>query len=429
MTHVPQRSLDERRDPVLDGVRGLAIVAVLLHHFCLAYTADGVWLDRVAFGIADSLWCGVDLFFVLSGFLITGILVDSKGGPHFLRNFYARRTLRIFPLYYACLFAFYIAFPRIPHPAAQDYIAPSVGDQAWFWTYLTNFKLVERGGLYDVLIPNIFWSLAIEEQFYLVWPFVVLALSRRALTWVAGSLVAIALAVRCGLAASGAPSVASFALPFARMDCLAAGALLALALRSQRGLPSRRTGYAVLAGLGVALLAMSVPFGGLRWGQTHVHTVGFTLVAVAFTALVALALPTTSPDRIADTSGSGDPRSGPLRRALGFGPLRFLGKYSYGLYIVHGPIATFTKLVYDPQQMPLVMGSAIPRVAVHVLLASVFSVVAAIVSWNLLERHFLKLKHYFEGREPSLVPVPRAPGKAPLPEPQVVAGGEPQGVH
>jgi peptidoglycan/LPS O-acetylase OafA/YrhL len=98
--------------PALDGLRGLAILLVMLHHFTF-YGGMGrtVIIDRLFYVIGMAGWCGVDLFFVLSGFLITGILLDAKGGEHFFRNFYMRRSLRIFPLYYGFLVAFFVMLP------------------------------------------------------------------------------------------------------------------------------------------------------------------------------------------------------------------------------------------------------------------------------------------------------------------------------
>jgi peptidoglycan/LPS O-acetylase OafA/YrhL len=158
------------RVPVLDGLRGLAILLVMLHHFFQNYVPEPVWIDRLVFGLMGCGWFGVDLFFVLSGFLITGILYDAKGADRYFLNFYARRTLRIFPLYYAVLVLLFVLLPRVPHPLAADYVSDSAPDQLWFWLYLTNFRIALNGGWYSHLVPSVFWSLAIEEQFYVLYP-------------------------------------------------------------------------------------------------------------------------------------------------------------------------------------------------------------------------------------------------------------------
>ena len=149
--------------PELDGIRGLAILVVLLHN--VGYfdePADSLALKllRVAFGAG---WTGVQLFFVLSGFLITGILLDTKRDAHYFRSFYLRRILRIFTLYYLTLA---VAFVLLPHLVDLDeWPARARHSQSWYWTYLINWT-----GPFLGAVPGFphFRSLAIDEQFYLV---------------------------------------------------------------------------------------------------------------------------------------------------------------------------------------------------------------------------------------------------------------------
>jgi peptidoglycan/LPS O-acetylase OafA/YrhL len=159
--------------PALDGVRGLAALLVMIFHFGRA-EVPGRGAAAVGF-FAQFGWGGVDLFFVLSGFLICGILLDTRDRPGFLRTFYTRRALRIFPLYFAFLAAYiFVIAPRLP--GASDIEVR----QRWLWLYVSNFDVAAHGwysggGSH----ANHLWSLAIEEQFYLLAPFAVLALSRR----------------------------------------------------------------------------------------------------------------------------------------------------------------------------------------------------------------------------------------------------------
>ena len=152
--------------PALDGVRAVAVLLVICFHFWQVFTYGPYSLvGKIA------MWgqTGVDLFFVLSGFLITGILLDTKGSPSFLRNFYARRILRIFPLYYATLLTIYLIGPLFRWSAWVP-----ENQSLWFWTYLQNLPMTFAPG--HVAGPEHFWSLAVEEQFYMVWPFLVLRL-------------------------------------------------------------------------------------------------------------------------------------------------------------------------------------------------------------------------------------------------------------
>src|SRR5262245_10664845 len=158
--------------PALDGIRGIAILLVLLFHFGqyghgLPYPA--VFVDKLFHRICQIGWVGVDLFFVLSGFLITGILYDSKGRNHYFRNFYVRRCLRILPLYYFSLILFLIVLPKL-FPLHTGFRSLRQ-DSFWYWTYLSNVRVAYRGwDSFGVL--DHFWSLAVEEQFYLLWPIV-----------------------------------------------------------------------------------------------------------------------------------------------------------------------------------------------------------------------------------------------------------------
>jgi peptidoglycan/LPS O-acetylase OafA/YrhL len=124
---------------------------------------------------------GVDVFFVLSGFLITGILLDTLARPHYFRNFYARRVLRIFPLYYAVLGFAFLILPRIAPSTAVRYAAVN-REAIWYWLHLSNFAIARRGSFVHGIL-DVSWSLAIEEQFYLLWPALVWCVSLARLRW------------------------------------------------------------------------------------------------------------------------------------------------------------------------------------------------------------------------------------------------------
>src|SRR6266849_4754306 len=160
----------------LDGIRGIAILLVLALHFGLPVCPPGILHDILGMG-----WAGVDLFFVLSGFLITGILLDSKGKPDYFRRFYLRRVFRILPIYYAYLIVFFHVVPVIAHATGRlatfEY---GRGDEVWYWIYLSNWRHAVNQN------PHLrhFWSLSIEEQFYIVWPLVVYLMPARILKYV-----------------------------------------------------------------------------------------------------------------------------------------------------------------------------------------------------------------------------------------------------
>ena len=367
-----------RHLPALDGVRGIAILLVMIFHFSMyghGLMPSALVIDRLYYRLASAGWIGVDLFFVLSGFLITGILHDARQGPHYFRNFYARRTLRIFPLYYGVLLLFLVVLPwLLPEHGAWQGLDR---DAAWYWTYLFNVRVAYQGWP-DVPALGHFWSLAVEEQFYLVWPCIVLGLSSAHLRLFCLACVGAALTLRLGLVGTG-HGVAAFVLMPARMDALAAGGYLAMAVRAPGGIDRMaRVAVPAAAGLGVALAALFAWRRGLAVQDPVVATVGHTLLACWFGTVLALAA----------TPGS-------AARVLGSPVLRFFGRYSYGLYVFHAPLLFLAPGVIPLDLVPTVMGSQLIRQLVFMAIATGASVLLALASWHGFEKHFLKAKALF----------------------------------
>jgi peptidoglycan/LPS O-acetylase OafA/YrhL len=373
-----------RHLPALDGLRGVAILLVVLFHHTLI--GQPTLVDRVYVSVARLGWIGVDLFFVLSGFLITGILYDAKGGPHYYRNFYARRTLRIFPLYYAFVFFTLTVAPWLWPGTELGRVVGRANEehgQLWYWFYLSNLHFAQEQGFPQ---PNlaVTWSLAIEEQFYLVWPIVVAALARRPLMWTCGALAVVALAVRTGFVLSGADATAAYMLPFCRTDALAAGAFVALALRDSGDAASIRgwAPFVAAAAAGVFLVGwyMEEPFDNGTWEKPGMQTAGYTLLALTFGALLALVALDVVPG---------------LSRALRAPILRVFGKYSYALYLFHIPVRRFIRDEYFPvADFPSWMGSPLPGQLVFYVVTTAPAFLLAWLSWHLLERRALALKRF-----------------------------------
>jgi len=391
-------STDERVDvsttgkhvPALDGIRGLAILLVFAIHFLwsgneIPSNNPVLWLGEQVKSIG---WVGVDLFFALSGFLITGILYDTLKDPHFFRNFYARRTLRIFPLYYgfillvtALLFVFHGSWNR--------------WELIKLLTYTRNLSFPAPPPGPTTTLPwiafNHFWSLCIEEQFYLVWPLCVFLLRTRAkisLAALAGILVS--LTIRIVLSKTSIPEFNPYILYSwtpSHLDGLLMGALLAMGMRSkweQRLLAWSRPVLLV----GLALLCV------MDWKCTHllfelywaVSIWGIPLLSVTFAALIAASL----------RKGSW------LGRFFSTGFMRFFGKYSYGLYIYHYTLANLTsgfRLSVRAQFHSRLLSVLLPAA-----LGVALSVVMSVLSYHFFEKRFLVLKRYFEAHshEPKL---------------------------
>jgi peptidoglycan/LPS O-acetylase OafA/YrhL len=365
--------------PILDGIRGLAILLVMIHH--LTIMEARISLDHVFIRIAQAGWVGVDLFFVLSGFLITGILYDSKNSRSYFSNFYARRVLRIFPLYYGVLFFSLIILPHLSHPKLMNF-GRIAGDEVWYWLYLSNYSIAFakafRHGILDVS-----WSLAIEEQFYLLWPAIVFLSGRHRLMKICIGVIVTAMTFRTLLVLTRAHPIAIYVLTPARMDSLAVGAWVALAARGEGGLgrwkPAARV-VTVLSGLAWC--------GTLAWGNfdylasSLVQCLGYTVVALFFGSMLVLTL--------------GSLPSARTVRILSHPVLTLFGQYSYALYLFHLPLrAAIRDTVFGPTRFFTLMDSQLPGQVAFYLLATAAALGLAALSWNLYEKHFLKLKVFF----------------------------------
>ncbi len=391
-----------RHIPALDGLRGIAIALVLLFHFGLGLNgassgsaAPGQYYSRmVSIG-----WCGVDLFFVLSSFLITSILLDAKRAQHYFRNFYMRRVLRIFPLYYGFLVVMLLVAPWIASAESRQSLG---GAAPWLLTYAQNFWIAGR----DAWVPfhlNHLWSLAIEEQFYLVWPLLILVCSGRTITRVCLGIVIGALVLRCGLTLGGVSEKAIYVLPFARADAFAIGALVAIALRSESAFQRLASGAGPVAVVCVLVLEglIAAQGGFFNWSDPWMQTIGFTTIALLFGALLIGAI--TSP------------AGAVLRRVCETRSLRFLGKYSYGVYIFHFPVLALMNHSVPRWYLVSRFGTGLGGQIAFLLAASAVSLLAAIISWHMFETRFLNLKRHFDTRHERPAARPGAEPRYPAP--------------
>jgi peptidoglycan/LPS O-acetylase OafA/YrhL len=364
---------------------------VLFHTAVIAPTTSA---DRAYLFLASCGFSGVDLFFVLSGYLITGILLDQERSTRALGSFYARRALRTLPLYYAVLAASLLVLPRLVPPEKAARLASVSADVPWYVLHLSNVAIA-RAHAFRHPVLDVAWSLAIEEQFYLLWPLVVLACSRRAVLGISAAAFAFSLALRAALVTRGADAYATYVLTPCRMDALAMGAFLAAASRGPGGLgPHRRTAWIALAvALPIALVAIfvdylpdrSIALPGRTW---PLATVGFSAIAIAFGASLTLVItaPTTSPARAAFESPA----------------LAVLGKYSYGIYLVHLPIRAFVRdRLFGPSwstarlRFPGVAGSEVPGQIMFDFVCMGLALGVAWATYHLFEARFLAMKRRF----------------------------------
>ena len=320
--------------PQLDAIRAIAVLLVMISHFVPGSSA-----------IAPLGGVGVRLFFVLSGFLITRILLDARERPltDALRVFYARRFLRIFPLFYFALFVSFV----LDFGAVRDTIW-------WHVTYLSNFLLYSRHQFLGAVTH--FWSLAVEEQFYLVWPLIVLLTPMRALPWLIATMVVIA-PVTMLIAGDPMASV----LPISNLDALGFGALLAV--------PASRR-YVTTAGMwfGVPVFAVTVV---MRW---------FGIAGFGRDVILGFALPLASAWLV---SGAAEGFTGLGRTVFEWRPLMYVGRISYGVYVYHALMPYFLKRLF-PIWTYSIGEQFVILVAATIALAS--------LSYRVLEQPFLALK-------------------------------------
>jgi peptidoglycan/LPS O-acetylase OafA/YrhL len=374
----------------LDGIRALAILLVIPHNIDLLHPpySAAVW---PAVMLTHAGWIGVQLFFVLSGFLITGNLLDTQRAGNYYSAFIARRTLRILPLYFGMLLLALVLVPLVVTPP-QD-LQDTLHNQVWLWTFLSNWTAPSGG---TVTGFSHYWSLAVEEQFYLLWPFVVARCRPITLLKVCGAIVLAALATRLMMMHAHASDNALYMITPARMDALALGAAAAALVR----IPSaysrlQRITWGIAAAALILLLVDLLLTDGYISSNHRAQEYGYTLLALGFALIVLLAALPTSGILRASFSG------------LCFRPLRLVGRYSYGMYIFHLPLHVYigNALLHH------FVTDVSPGIAVAYAFASIvvnFALAAA--SYELYERHFLSLKRFFMPQRPdartAAVPAP-----------------------
>ena len=354
--------------PQLDGLRTIAVTLVFFHH----WTAVGHNLGII----------GVQLFFVLSGFLITGILLRERrevetGGQSIgfsIRQFYARRFLRIFPLYYFCLLLF-IILGRFE--IRKTFL--------WFFFYLSNVLFCLKGGFSGPF--SHFWSLAVEEQFYLFWPLVVLLTPRRRLPPVLLMLILLSPLARAATFLSGHAEFAQTStMVWANLDTLGMGSLLACSLMSpndgtRRALRWLR--WAVPLCVVEVLAARFIP-GGAVWVWLDPLAVALVSVWAVWTASTGF--------------------EGLVGKCLSHPVMAWLGRISYGLYVWHMFAPAFLRNILHLLRFPDRFNDG----AIGFVLLYAWTVAAASLSWFLLEKPLNGLKRYFPYRDLSRVTFSRS---------------------
>ncbi|MDR2236766.1 MAG: acyltransferase [Chryseobacterium sp.] len=336
----------------LDGVRAIAVIMVMFFHFFQDIEASGPVIKLTLFGKT-----GVSLFFVLSGFLITRILLNSKEKNSYFKSFYMRRILRIFPLYYFFLLIYYFIFPLV-----SDWHAASFHEQIWYWTFIQNFAITFNWKSFG---PLYYWSLAVEEHFYLFWPFIIYYCPVKKIKWVVLFLCFISFLTRVILIYN---HIEESLLTFARFDELALGSFLAIMERENKLISnhSKKFLFAFFALL-LPLFYLSFKNGSYSLLDNSLRHLVLGLVYASFVAFIV--------------SVSSDNR---LKQLLKTPFFSFTGKISYGLYVYHP--TCFLIIHYYLKDSNLI---------ISFILSFGLAYVISALSYHFFEKRFLKLKSKF----------------------------------
>lgn len=374
--------MKEDRFKELDGMRGLASIMVISYHI---FKRGGYFTTNPVLHIISDLtlyhWYALDTFFVLSGFLITSILLRTKGRPNYFRNFYVRRSLRVFPLYYVTLIVIISILPLVD----PDFMPDLPRLIPLLLLYQQNWVHVIQGFNLTIYLA-VTWSLAVEEQFYLTWPLVVNALSKKNLMRLCFAIIGLSTLARIlgAIFWTNTHAMVTFFYynTFTRMEPIAAGVLLAIAFTEPAWKERlRKVALPVFLVAYIILLVVEVVS---NTGTPHpiydnvpLTLVGYNLAAIFAAALIVIL--TTH----AETSI--------LRRFFNNKILVFFGDHSYSMYLFHMPVAL---ILLDALWRNDYRGW--PFFFIYIGLVFAITTAISMVTWYVIERPMLNMKKYFE---------------------------------
>lgn len=357
-----------KRIKVLDGVRGIAIFLVLLWHYIHGQADVDSALAKDLVKFLSLAWSGVDLFFVLSGFLIVGILLDAKGSSSFFSTFYIRRALRILPLYLVLLLLFIVLPVYIVNEKLFSPLLP-------LWSYFTftqNFFMIKSDFGPEWL--GVTWSLAIEEQFYLFLPLMIWSLTRKRLVYVFLSLICLAPILRLIFNSFG-NNLGSYVFPLSRADSILMGGLLAVIHRTPqiRGYLKENYSYLVWAFFIFLFGAGAITFSSPGIGNAFTHL----WLAVLYSLFLMVCILRSG--RVVDILVSNK-------------FFVWLGLRSYGIYLFHQPVSFLVHQFVDGHNMPYFSNWPEFRVTIFALFVTI---VLAEISFRFFESIFLSYGRKF----------------------------------
>ena len=349
--------------PALDGLRGFAILLVLFSHNFSFITFSKLF---------DT---GVDLFFVLSGFLITDILLKTKKNKKFLQTFYIRRILRIFPIYYLTLVAFLVLAPHFAQ--LKEQYSYYQNNQIFLWFYLQNWlPIIHPPPFYHTQIFGHFWSLSIEEHFYIVWPFLILAYKKsKALINICLLITSGCIVFRFATWLYFGNSDLNYRLQFnTRMDGLSIGSLIAIWKFNKENIKTKilKFGTVLISFHLIAAIISKIIFTHIP----HFSFLGYTSISVLFGILIVFAI---------------ERKNIVIKKIFEFTPLRYIGKISYGLYIYHVPVLVVFKIYFTSYVLKLYLSPLLTNIVIA-FSTVLIAILISLISFNFFEKKILLLK-------------------------------------
>ncbi len=345
----------------LDGIRGIAILLVLVYH---------CFFD---FGPAAFGWVGVDLFFILSGFLITRILVQTKSGADYFKNFFLRRALRIFPLYFMFLLIIFVLIPIIA-PGILGDMSYYHQNQLWIWTYLQNWLFSLKGFPENYSLHHL-WSLAVEEQFYIFWPFVIYFTPNKRLIYALLLLIILALLFRYTGYYMGFVFPFQYVHTFSRMDSLLLGGLVYILSTNAPNFLRRMAPVTLLFSVVVVLVFIIIKKSFYFWDLKS----AYFFIDIFFASFLAIII-------------SNITWATRITKALEMPILRWFGKYSYGIYLFHYPLFYICSISVLPVLYDMLKHDMLSKFA-NGAICILISLIMAYISFNFFENPILRLKN------------------------------------
>ena len=368
----------------LDGLRAVAILLVMFGHISSSLNWPVESAFQKPFNLLTNMgWVGVQLFFVLSGFLITQILIKDRAKPNYFKNFYIRRSLRIFPIYYVTLLFFLVLIPLTV--GTPEWLGKSVDDQLWFWTYLQNWNrpFSQHGALSPL------WSLAIEEQYYLVWPLLVFMFQNKTLKVICFFMILSAPIFRFFLfnylpdyiEGENIGKATAYNFTIARWDAIAIGSLIGIFVKEGKTKVLQliaRYGIIILSIIILTQIALLSNFTSVASG---IGLLNQTTAALFFGCVIIIIYSSEA--------------SSISLRALEFAPMKSIGKISYSMYLFHLPLTVVWLNYWKVSFEAMSALKTLLIVFFHYATLVLITYGLALVSWKVFEHPILRYKDRF----------------------------------